>query len=678
MRQGTATWVAWMLGATALPGQADTVGRGQVADTPALVVGEPVLVRGRAGGAFTGPDVTTSVDILSGSRTRSENVNNSWELFGLVPGVMLTGFRQGTTSGKPSLRAFNGEGEINAVKLLIDGVPSNSNDGNLPYLDAIFPIDIAAIEVVRGTNDPRHGLHNIAGNVNVVTRTGGDYAEVRTGYGSFASRDVQAAFGAENGGFSQNYSASYRKTEGYRHHADSEKASFSGKWFHAPGDGRVRAGLIARHYWNDAEEPGYLVAADARRDPRLSYAFSASDMGRREADTVSGHLEADLRGDLSFSAKAYLNRLRDQRWVKFSAAVSQQERIVDEMHHGLLATLTYRPGRTALGDLSVETGVGAERQENRSLRFNTTQQVRQTQTRDQVFAFDIYGVYAQAVLQPVERLKLIPAFRIDRVFGDFTNALIGRTYPVNDYGFIQQPKFSALYALSDSASLYGNYGRTFQVGVGAAAYKVTRAEDLKPSINTGWELGLKLAPAPWLDGRVAVWRQLATDEARRKLNDPANDSENIGRTRRSGIDLQANARPSDRLSLWLSYSIQQSEILQAETSAPASQGKEIDHVPRYLVSGGLELKATPKTVLSAWVNAQGDYYLERTNTTAKYGRMLLVNVGATHELAADISVSLQIRNLLNRYYEYVWHDGTQSLHAPGDARGFYGAVSLKF
>lgn len=654
------------------------VGREQVADTPALVLGEPVLVRGRATGAFSGPDVTTSVDILGGSRTRSENVNNSWELFGLVPGVMLTGFRQGTTSGKLSFRAFNGEGEINAVKLLIDGVPSNSNDGNMPYLDAIFPIDIAAIEVVRGTNDARHGLHNIAGNVNVVTRTGGDYAEVRTSYGSFASRDVQAALGVENGGFTQNYSVSYRKTNGYRHHADSEKAAVSGKWFQAFGDGRVRAGLIARHYWNDAEEPGYLTAADARRDPRASYAFSATDMSTRAVDTVSAHADADLRADLSFSAKAYLNRLKDQRFVKFSASVSQQERIVDEMHHGLLATLTYRPGRTALGNLSLEAGFGAERQDNRSLRFNTVQQVRQSQTRDQVFAFDIYGAYVQAVLEPSDRWKLIPAYRVDRAFGDFTNALIGRTYSINDYGFIHQPKLSAIYALGDTATLYGNYGRTFQVGVGAAAYKVTRAEDLKPSINTGWEVGLKLAPRPWLDGRIAAWRQLATDEARRKLNDPANDSENVGRTRRSGVDLQVNARPAETLSLWASWSVQTSEILRAEASAPTSQGKEIDHVPRYLASAGGEWRVTPRTTLSAWVTAQGDYYLERTNTTGKFGRMLLVNVGASHDLAPDVSVSFQIRNLLDRYHEYVWHDGTQSLHAPGDSRAYYGAVTLKF
>ncbi len=43
----------------------------------------------------------------------------------------------------------------------------------MPYLDMIFPLEIEAAEVVRGTTDPRFGLYNIAGHVNFITRSGG-------------------------------------------------------------------------------------------------------------------------------------------------------------------------------------------------------------------------------------------------------------------------------------------------------------------------------------------------------------------------------------------------------------------------------------------------------------------------------------------------------------------------
>lgn len=40
-------------------------------------------------------------------------------------------------------------------------MPSDSNDGNMPYIDVAFPLDVAAIEVVRGTNDPSGDSDNI-------------------------------------------------------------------------------------------------------------------------------------------------------------------------------------------------------------------------------------------------------------------------------------------------------------------------------------------------------------------------------------------------------------------------------------------------------------------------------------------------------------------------------------
>ena len=645
--------------------------------SPTLVVGE-VLVRGQAGGPVAPKNVFTSVDVLGGSLVTDANVNNSWELFNRLPGTMVTEFRQGTTSGKFSLRGFNGEGEINAVKLLIDGVPSNSNDGNMPYLDMIFPTDIAGIEVVRGTNDPRYGLHNIAGNANVSTRAGGNYGDVRASYGSFASRDVQAGFGIEKDGLSQNYFVGFRNTQGYRDHAQSEKATFSGKWFYGPDDGRYRVGLIARHYWNSAQEPGYLTLADARRDPGQSYGFTATDGGERLMNQVSAHLDADLGRDLYFTAKAYLNRIEDQRWVKFSAGVSQQERIVDETHYGVLSTLTWRAGKTALGNLSVEGGLSVERQENKSLRYNTIDRVRQAKTRDQDFDFDIAGVYAQAVLEPVEKLRIVPAFRVDSVGGAYVDNRTGVPAAVNDYGLIRQPKLSVIYALTDTASVYANWGRTFQVGVGAGAYKVTRTTDLRPSINQGWEFGVKLNPAPWLDGRIAVWQQTASDEARRKLNDPANDAENVGRTKRRGLDVQVNAKPGAKTGVWVAYSYQDSEITQADAALPASQGKEIDHIPHHLLSSGGEWQVTPELRLSAWLNAQTNYYLERANTAGTFGGYVLGNVGASWQVAKDVALDVQVKNITNRYYEYVWHDGTQSLHSPGDPRALYAAVHVRF
>jgi iron complex outermembrane receptor protein len=43
-----------------------------------------------------------------------------------------------------------------------------------------------------------------------------------------------------------------------------------------------------------------------------------------------------------------------------------------------------------------------------------------------------------------------------------------------------------------------------------------------------------------------------------------------------------------------------------------------------------------------------------------------------------VELQFQAKNLTDTYWEYVWDDGAQTLHSPGDGRAFYGAVSVKY
>lgn len=644
----------------------------------ALSLGATTVTAGTSGTLPTS-SVISSVDLLGSDILEQQPVLYSWELFRRAPGVMLTEFGQGTSSGKLSFRGFNGEGEVNAVKLLIDGIPSNSNDGNMPYLDMLFPLEIDGIEVVRGTNDPRYGLYNIAGNVTVHSRTGGDYGKARLRYGSFDTRELQLAKGIESTNWTQNYFIGQQSSDGYRDHADSERTSLSGKWFYTPDEGRWRLGLIARHYEAEADEPGYLSRDDARRSPPSSYALSASDQGKRRMNQLSLHLDSTLTDDLSWASKVWLNTLDDDRWVRFSQAQPQQRRLTEEKHYGARTSLTYRPQLAGLHDFALEGGLDTEQQRNRSERYTSVERRPVVQTRDQRFDYDSYGAYVQAIIEPVESLKIIPAFRVDRISGDFIDDLSGSSYGMNDYGTIEQPKISLVYTPIEALSLYGNWGRSFQIGTGAAAYKVPpRTTDLSPSINDGWEAGIKFSPAHWVDGRVAYWEQVASDEVRRRLNDPNGESENLGQTRRWGYDAQLNLYPSEALNLWLSHSWQFSDIQKPDPSLPASKGKEIDHVPRRLYSAGATYQANSALQLSGWLNGQTDYYLERENTQQTYGGYVLLNLGASYQLTEQVALDVQLKNLTDRYYEYVWYDGVQSLHAPGDGRALYAALTVDF
>jgi iron complex outermembrane receptor protein len=60
-------------------------------------------------------------------------------------------------------------------------------------------------------------------------------------------------------------------------------------------------------------------------------------------------------------------------------------------------------------------GLDAEHQDNRSQRYNTISQVRQSQTRNQSFEFDTQGAFVQAVMEADPGLTLVPAWRIDSI-----------------------------------------------------------------------------------------------------------------------------------------------------------------------------------------------------------------------------------------------------------------------
>ncbi len=618
-------------------------------------------------------NVLTSVDVLGGNIVQRQSVDNTWELFARLPGVVLTDFNQGTTSGRFSIRGFNGEGEINAVKLLIDGVPTNDNAGGMTGIDMVSPLDIAGIELVRGTSDPRWGLHNIAGNANILTRIGGSYLDARAIAGAFGTIDGQVSAGLERGQFSQNYLVSYRRTDAFRDHADLDRLNLAAKWFYDFGS--TRLGAIVRHSNATAEEPGYLTDADAYTNRRRSYAVSETDGGKRRLGQYSVHLDSDLTGDLALSAKGYANALRDDRYVRFSANVAQQRRLTQEWQYGGTLALHYH----ASNALMIEAGGDVQVQDNKSLRWLTNRRILTSQTRDQKFSLTVYGGYLQAVIEPTDWLKITPAWRLDRVEGDFTNRLAGTTAPINDYGTISQPKLSVAIVPVHGVTVYGNYGRTFQIGAGSGAYLVApRVVDVAASINEGFEGGVKLTRGRWLEARVALWQQTASGELKRRLNDPSGDFDNLGKTRRRGVDFQIDVKPVRSVALWGSYSHQTARIVTPDPATPSQAGNAIDHVPQNVFSGGLDLTPDPKLRVSFWGNGQSSYELNPANTQGRYGDYVVLNAELAYKVTPQLELSAQLKNLANDHYEYVWYDGTQRLHAPADPRSLFGAVRLSF
>jgi iron complex outermembrane receptor protein len=665
-------------------------------DNAIFELGHVVVNDSDKNGKLSSRDIATSVDIMYADKIADQNVLNAYDLFHRMPGVQITQYGQGITTGKLSFRGFNGEGRVNAVKLLIDGIPSNTNDGNMPFIDALFPLDIESIEVVKGTNDPRYGLHNIAGNANITTTSGGNYAKGRVSYGSFNTHDVQSGFGYEKDGLSQNYAISYRASDGYRDHSESDKNSFSGKWAFTPDNKKYKAGLNVRWSEADAQEPGYLTYQQQLASTTQSMPHNATDGGKRQVGQISSFFDINLSDKLLWSTKAYSNTYKEQRFVRFDACCAQVERERDETQYGAITSLTYHPTIKWLDDFTLETGFDFQQQDNQYQQYRTDNTIRRTPAtasnirNEEAWNFLNYGGYIQAVIKPTKWLKITPGYRADQIEGDNLLNLrpgsVGR-YPMNDYGVISQPKIGAVITPIDGYSLYGNWGRSFQVGLGSSTFKKNDlTANMAPSLNDGWEVGFKLKPVQWAGGRVAYWRQVASNEMSRNL--ASSDSTYLGATNREGVDVEVKVNPVDSVGIWSAYSLQDAKIKNAGTYAANSYeykvGNWIVNTPDYLFSAGIDYQITRDLKSSLWTTGQGNFFVDQANAIGKFGEYSLLNLDLGYQVNKHVDLQFQAKNLANTQRDYLWYDETygpglrQPLFSPADGIAFYGAVNVKY
>jgi len=654
-----------------------------------ITLGE-IKVSQAAGTALRTENVLTSVDVLGGDQVEDKNVMNSWQLLGQMPGIQLTETGQGAESGKATFRAFNGEGYINGIKMLIDGIPSNVNSGNQRFVDMVFPLDISYIEVVRGTNDPRYGLHNIGGNINYVTRQGGNYIDSRVTYGSFDTREVQLAIGHEEGNFAQNYILAKQDSDGFRDNSNSNKYALGGKWFVTDDAQTLRVGLIARLYHHQAEESGFLTRDELRASRTQSPAKNANDGDDRDMKQLSLHMDWQLSDHLSMSNKLYYNSYNDDRTITFTdyplGNAPRQRRMWDEQQTGLLSTLTWRANDL----LTLDGGINVEEQDNTYRRqrysFGVPTDFDAAPARiqdDDHYTLRNLGGYVQAIIQPTESLKIIPAMRVDKFDGN-TTTLGGQKASLQDYGWIQQPKLSVVYSVSESVDVYANWGRTFQILTGSnfPAYLRAGQASYDPSINTGKELGVKFRPFDGAEARVSVWQQDATDEV---ANMPATGTSiGLGETRRRGIDLQLNAQLSEQWTVWGSHSIQEAKVVKAFAATGESlAGKEVFSTPRYISNLGADYQYNDDWRFGLQARAQGDYYIDSENQQGKYGGFAVLDASVRYQLSSATSVDLQLKNLTDREYEYVWYDNffwggdDQPMFSPAPGRSAYVSLNMK-
>jgi iron complex outermembrane receptor protein len=632
-----------------------------------LYIGEVIEVIAKQS-HLTEAQLVGSVDVITRDQLQNEHVNVTFDLLKKIPGVYFSRFNQGIISTDIAMRGFNAEGSMPHTKLLIDGIPSNLHVG-LNEMDALFPMEVEWMEVVKGNHDARYGLHNLAGNINLHSRRD-DAKEVELLLGSFNTMEGQAYFGDVQENFSQHYFVGARKTDGYREHADLEKHTFAGKWFYQPSD-KTDIGVVARYFDYEADAPGYLTEEVAKENPTHSADYASDDSGDKQTRHLSLHVDHEFSQDFSIGVKTYWQQFDRHRYVRYSAKSSQQERLEKDQQVGAIATASYILNNQWL----LTAGLDYQGQDNSNERFVTQQKSRDKQSRHWDFNYNNYGAFTQLQYQG-EKLLISGGLRGDGFSGDFTNELSGAKKDINDSGMTLQPKLNVLYEVVSSLNVFANYGVSFQAPTGSKAYVSDANQDYDLSKNYGYEAGLKWQPFEWLDTRASVWVQDAKNELTQKT-DGSGDFENLGKTQRDGWDLGFSAYLDDTWSAFGSYTRQEAKLVEPGEKQLASKDNWLRGVPEYTATLGVIYQPIEVAKISLFGHFQGDYYVSNVTQDEKYGDYTIIDLAFDYDLGWG-NAGLRINNIFDSYHEYVYLVGDETIHSPSDGRAINVSLSYRF
>ncbi len=217
------------------------------------------------------------------------------EVLAFVPGVTM--MFDSSASGVPMItsRGFFGGGEVEYMKLIVDGVPvGDAESGNVDWR-SFRAEDIERIEVLHGPGSSLYGDTALGGVVQLFTRQqpgSGSSGELHLSGGSFDTRNADLGYLTDLGDMRLDVRADTADTGGFRAHARNSNRGLQlallrfgehARWrFDAAGDRKDRrepGPLTFDEISNDREQSNALFRFDREQTDRYRLAAAYDSFG---------------------------------------------------------------------------------------------------------------------------------------------------------------------------------------------------------------------------------------------------------------------------------------------------------------------------------------------------------------------------------------------------------------
>ncbi|MGH8598187.1 MAG: TonB-dependent receptor domain-containing protein, partial [Gammaproteobacteria bacterium] len=417
------------------------------------------------------------VSVLDIDTERTRQIGSLADLLRFAPGVYAAS-NSGNDSMFFSSRGSNLDAtnfDMNGIKLLQDGLPVTTADGN-NHNRIIDPLTAEYATVARGANAMKYGASTLGGAIDFISATARNSPGVRLDLDGGAYGHLQGQLTASrvfDPSFDALVTVEAKQWEGYRGHNEQDRAGL-----YANAGWLPRQDLETRFFFtyvdNEQELSGALTRAEFKRDPRQASPKAIGGDYRLEVKTLRAanrttwHIDRDRELELGFSweEQELFHPIVDRILVDFDGpgpapAVEVFSLLIDTDHEdiGTMVRYNHRLGSHDVllglnyGENKVE---GANFRNLRGVRNGRSTLVDNDASTLEIFATDRWRFLPRwtAVLA----LQGVTAAREVRNTSVATGALL---HPDDAYSTIN-PSVGLIVAAAATIDLYANVSRVYE------------------------------------------------------------------------------------------------------------------------------------------------------------------------------------------------------------------------
>jgi len=639
------------------------------------------------------PTLPESLEHRVGGLTLLDEQGNSYQ-----PGLSLRGFQGTSVTGVPQ-----------GLSVFLDGIRINEPTAEELNFDLLPNDDLERIEVIRGPSVV-FGRNTLAGVINLTTRRGKPDGALaaQVAVGSYGQQKYQLQLSGAKAPFDYYFSGTETREDGWRESSQARLSRAFGKLGYLKGGTDLT--LSYQYAENRISQAGSLPPNELSE--HRSSNFSPGDFFEPFLNFITLNLSQDLGRGFSLSANGFGRRLSLEQFnVSLLADNSrfQSEAIsaggalqlstdallfahtnvlivgLDYSHAAVDATVFEEKNDRTLADCTrAAIASGADPAQACPLK-ELSIHVRDKQNSFAVYLQDNFEIVHDA-LQQGDELFLTVAGRWDWIrhgIADDSPVSPGRESAAGTAVFRRlDPLVGLNYNLSRKYGLYASYSQGFRAPAfleltcsGPAAIcpglQVGAAPDpmLKPVRTINYEAGGRARPVPWLEGRLTVFRATVLDDIFSVA--PTGTTgvffQNVGETRRQGLELSLRAVLEPRLEAYANYALtdatfeqdvvlatprQTSDCIGSSCNEHVAAGSSFPLVPRHRANVAIEFQAETWLLLSLSGLYVGPQRLrgDEENVAASLRGYFSLDAGVRAS-GGGLTASLLFTNIFNTKYD---------------------------